>query len=572
MKVLGIESTAHTFGAGVVEDGKVLSNVRDMYVPMEGGIHPREAADHHVEKGTSVVRMALMEANVNESELDLISFSRGPGLGPCLRVGATIARVLSIKNGIPIVGVNHCVAHLEIGRSLGAKDPVLLYASGGNTQIIAHVKGRYRVLGETLDIGIGNMLDKIGRELGIPFPAGPKIEKLARGETVPGVWDKEDTEVKFIELPYSVKGMDVSFSGVMTAALSLRDKGVDIPSICHSIQETCFSMLCEVSERAMAHLGSDELLLGGGVVCNSRLQEMAGIMARERGGRSFAPPMDLAVDNGAMIAYLGETMHRAGISHSLEETVIDQRFRTDQVDVIWKDDKVLTRITTPGTVDLDLGEVPPDGTILGKGAEAVITSMDFGGIPSVEKKRKPKGYRIPELDSLLTSRRTRKEAKMLMSMRDIGIRTPYLLDIDPEAGRLVLEMIRGPRLASCLNVLSPVQQGSAMRKMGEILGRLHGAGYVHGDMTTSNFLISSMVEDNIDLCLIDTSLSDRTEELERKGVDIRLFTEVFSSTHPQLMDIEDLFLEGYIKSNPGSHEVLKKVEEINSRGRYMSQV
>lgn len=569
MKVLGIESTAHTFGAGVVEDGQVLSNIRDMYVPDEGGIHPREAADHHVSKGKLVVEKALSEAGTTEDELDLVAFSQGPGLGPCLRVGATIARVISLKNRIPLVGVNHCVAHLEIGRSLGAEDPVLLYASGANTQVIAFVKGRYRVLGETLDIGIGNMLDKVGRDLGIPFPAGPKIEKLARGETIPEIRERQTGQVEYLELPYSVKGMDVSFSGVMTAALSLRYKGHDIPSICHSIQETCFSMLCEVSERAMAHIGSRELLLGGGVACNSRFQEMASIMAEERGARSFSPPRSLAVDNGAMIAYLGEIMHRSGIRHGMEDTIIDQRFRTDQVDVTWKGEKDLSRISSPGIVDLKVGEVPVPGKVLGRGAEAEVRSSYYLGRPTVVKERIPKGYRTLALEEQLSVSRTRKEVRMLKAMREAGVRTPYVVDADLNTRRLEMELLKGPRLASIFNILDEGSKKKALRRMGSILGRLHRCGIVHGDMTTSNFIL--MEKENMELGLIDASLSDRTEEIEKKGVDPRLFFEVFSSTHPGSMDLSDEFWKGYLEENPDGELVRKKTEEINSRGRYMSQ-
>ena len=232
-----------------MRDGTVLSNVRKMYVPLEGGIHPREAADHHVRHGPATIKDAIAKANVGQNDLDLVCFSKGPGLGPCLRIGATIARGISLTNSIPIIGVNHCVAHLEIGQLLGCKDPVLLYASGGNTQVIAYVKGRYRILGETLDIGIGNMLDKFGREIGLAFPAGPKIEKLAMGVPLEGGARVDPDRIPLVELPYSVKGMDVSFSGILTAALALHEKGAEIHSLCRSLQEVSFSMLCEVAER-----------------------------------------------------------------------------------------------------------------------------------------------------------------------------------------------------------------------------------------------------------------------------------------------------------------------------------
>jgi len=322
---IGIEGTAHTMSAGVVEDEKVLSLVSDMYVPLEGGIHPREAADHHAKVAAVVIKKAIEKAGIYPGDIDLVAFSQGPGLGPCLRVAATAARTLALSLKKPIIGVNHCVAHLEAGViTTDATDPVLLYASGGNTQIIAFSNGRYRVFGETLDIGIGNMLDKFAREVGMGFPGGPKIERLARESQ------------RFVHLPYSVKGMDVAFSGILTAALQMHRRGVPVEDLAFSIQEISFAMLVEVSERAMAHTGKDEILLGGGVARNSRLQEMVSVMARERGARAFVPPPELLVDNGAMIALTGVLMYKAGVRMSVEDTVVKQRFRTDEVEVVWR--------------------------------------------------------------------------------------------------------------------------------------------------------------------------------------------------------------------------------------------
>jgi len=309
----------------VDDSGKVLANAIKMIGGEVGGIHPREAANHHVIEIPKQIEKALEEAHLGYEDIDLVAFSQGPGLGPCLRTAATAARSLSLALGVPIIGVNHCVAHLEIGRVVtGCDDPTLLYASGGNTQIIAYAGGRYRVFGETLDIGIGNMLDKFGRETGLTFPSGPKIEQLA----------KEGKQL--LELPYSVKGMDVAFSGILTAALQLRKKGASMEDLCFSLQETCFSMLVEVTERAMAHVEKEEVLIGGGVVQNKRLQEMVRIMAEERGARMYVPPARLCIDNGAMIAWTGLLMYKSGSRMSIDETVIKQRFRTDEVEVIWR--------------------------------------------------------------------------------------------------------------------------------------------------------------------------------------------------------------------------------------------
>ncbi len=327
MLALGIEGTAHTIGVGIVDEQcRVLANVYDMVKPEKGGIHPREAANHHAELAAPMIRKALDAAKVGADDLDVVTFSQGPGLGPCLRTVATAARALSVSLDIPLVGVNHCVAHLEIGRGLfpECQDPALLYVSGGNTQVIAYARGRYRVFGETLDIGIGNMLDKFGREVGLPFPGGPRLEKLALEGG------------KLLPLPYSVKGMDVAFSGMLTAALALRRGGERLEDIAFSIQEVAFAMLTEVTERAMAHVGKDEVLLGGGVARNQRLQGMVGRMAADRGARMFVPPGDLCIDNGAMIAWTGLLMHRAGIRMALADTLVDQRFRTDEVAVSWR--------------------------------------------------------------------------------------------------------------------------------------------------------------------------------------------------------------------------------------------
>ncbi len=326
MIALGIEGTAHTIGVGIVDDSaNILANEVEMYKPEKGGIHPREAANHHAEKVVPLIEKALRAANVGPKDLDIICFSQGPGLGPCLRTAATAARAMSLSLDIPIVGVNHCIAHLEIGvAKTPATDPVLLYASGGNTQVIAFANGRYRIFGETLDIGVGNMLDKLGREIGIGYYAGPKIEKLAlEGK-------------KLLELPYSVKGMDMAFSGMMTAALYLKSKGETLEDICYSVQETCFAMLTEVTERAMAHVEKTEVLLGGGVVQNKRLRGMVEKMAQERGAAMYVPEPKLCIDNGAMIAWTGLVMYRSGIRMSIADTQIRQRFRTDDVDVTWR--------------------------------------------------------------------------------------------------------------------------------------------------------------------------------------------------------------------------------------------
>lgn len=326
MLCLGIEGTAHTFGVGIVNSrGRVLANAARTYVPAKGGIHPREAAQFQAANARAVLDDALRQAKVKLEDINLIAFSQGPGLGPCLRTAATAARALAAWLKVPIVGVNHCIAHVEIGRlTEGAKDPVTLYVSGGNTQVIAFDAGRYRVFGETLDIPVGNCLDVFAREVGIPHPGGPSVERLARGGK------------RYIPLPYVVKGMDISFSGLMTEAVRKHRAGADLRDVCFSLQETAFAALVEVTERAVAHTEKKEVMLTGGVAANKRLRKMLKLMAREHHAKFFVPPMELCQDNGPMISWTGILAYKHGVRQKLGETGVKQRWRTDKVDIPWK--------------------------------------------------------------------------------------------------------------------------------------------------------------------------------------------------------------------------------------------
>jgi len=328
--ILGIESTAHTFGVAVVDEkGKILSNEKDSYTTESGGMIPIEVRKHHVEVGDKVYSAALEKAGISEDKIIAVALSNAPGLAPCLLEGMAFAKKVASRLDVPIVPVNHCIAHLEIGSSVGAKDPVMLYASGANTQVIAYEAGKYRVFGETLDLGVGNFIDTFARFAGLGFPGGPKIQKLAEA--------CKNKDV-LIELPYSIKGMDVAFSGLQTKLKNFLDKKTyTIEELSYSMQEHVFGMLVEAAERALAHTGKKELLLGGGVACNSRLQEMCKIMCKERGCKLFVPDFPLLVDNAGMIAYLGLKMFKAGLGENdLDKIDIAPRERTDDVEVKWK--------------------------------------------------------------------------------------------------------------------------------------------------------------------------------------------------------------------------------------------
>lgn len=320
MRVLGIESTAHTFGLGLSDSEKKIIEFdeRISYRPKEG-IIPAECAKFLKENASSVLEKA--EKSINLGEIDAIGVSTGPGLPPSLHFGLKFARELSKKLKKPLYGVNHCRAHIDIGVFLtDAKDPVVLYVSGGNTQVIYYNDG-YRIIGETQDIGIGNAIDKLGRTMNLKFPAGPKIEELAK-------------KGEFVMLPYSVKGMDMNFSGILSDSVR-RIEAIDkknllkgYADISNSFQEVCFSMLAEVTERAMAAMNKKELLLVGGVAQNRRLQEMLDIMCREREAKLFVVPKDYAGDNGAMIS-VSVLLNRKSLEKDPKE--IRPNWRLDQI-------------------------------------------------------------------------------------------------------------------------------------------------------------------------------------------------------------------------------------------------
>jgi N6-L-threonylcarbamoyladenine synthase/protein kinase Bud32 len=329
---IGIESSADKLGVGIITDtGEILANERITYRPPFGeGIHPREASESHAKNLPRLIQTALAKSQLSKDQIDLVAFTQGQGMGPCLRIGAVAARTLSINWNKPLIGVNHQVAHVEIGRQIGdILDPVVLYVSGGNTQVIAYSENRYRVFGETLDIPIGNCLDTFGRECGIDaenIPMGLKIEQLAAQST------------NYIPLPYIVKGMDVSFSGIATSAIKKVKEGAKIEDMCFSLQETAFAMLVEVVERALSHTHKKEILACGGVASNNRLKEMLKAMSDEHGAKFVGLPAATAIDNGVMIAWTGILNHKYGLTTSLERSQVDQHWRIEDCEVPWKEE------------------------------------------------------------------------------------------------------------------------------------------------------------------------------------------------------------------------------------------
>lgn len=335
---LGIESSADKLGVGIVDsDGNILANNVKTYKPGIGnGVIPRLAAEHHADNVTGLINKCLNDANISSKELDIICFTQGSGMGPCLRVDAVAARTLAVKLDKPIIGVNHQVAHVEIGKLIGnLHDPIALYVSGGNSQVIALAEGRYRVFGETLDIPVGNCLDTFGREMNLDNstkPMGAVVEDYAMKAELRG------GDI-YHELPYSVKGFDISFSGLLTAAIKLAKSGTPLDEVCFSLQETAFAMLTEVAERALAHTRKRELLVCGGVAANKRLKTMLNEMAKIHNAKFVGLPAPVAIDNGVMIAWNGILMYQSGHRQAIEDTLVQQRWRPEEVELIWLNDK-----------------------------------------------------------------------------------------------------------------------------------------------------------------------------------------------------------------------------------------
>ena len=527
MICLGIEGTAEKTGVGIVDsDGNILAMAGKQLFPEEGGIHPRIAAEHHAEWIPKLIPQAIEESGLSYNDIDLISFSQGPGLGPALRIVATSARTLALSLKKPIIGVNHCIGHVEVGKlDTGAVNPVSLYVSGGNSQVIAYESGRYRIFGETLDIAIGNCLDHFGRETGLGHPGGPVIEKLAK-------------QGSYIDLPYIVKGMDFSFSGLLSAALREHEKGTAMEDICFSLQETAFSMLVEVTERALSHTQKDEVMLCGGVSANSRLREMLKTMSEEHGAKFYMPEMKLCGDNGVMIAWLGLLMYNEFGPLELKDTGIIQKFRTDEVDIPW--------------IDNTKSYLTLSDDLIAKGAESNIVKSSYLGEKAVLKDRIAKGYRIPEIDNKIRRARCKLEAKLLSDAKRAGVVTPVLYDVNLNDKSILMEEIDG------VMVKDIIDKDLAF-KIGENISKLHSADIIHGDITTSNIMLRDS-----QLVFIDFGLGRHSNLDEDKAVDLLVLKKSLQSIDYNLaVKYFDCVLKGY-----GNESIINTILDIESRGRY----
>ncbi|MFB6173402.1 MAG: bifunctional N(6)-L-threonylcarbamoyladenine synthase/serine/threonine protein kinase, partial [Halobacteriales archaeon] len=421
------------------------------------------------------------------------------------------------------VGVNHMVAHLEIGRHRsGFEAPVCLNASGANAHVLGFQDGRYRVLGETMDTGVGNAIDKFTRHVGWSHPGGPKVEEAAR-------------DGEYVDLPYVVKGMDFSFAGITSAAKEAYDEGVPVEDVCRGLEETVFAMLTEVSERALSLTGADELVLGGGVGQNDRLRGMLAEMCGARGADFYAPEARFLRDNAGMIAVLGAKMYDAGDTLAIEDSRVRPDFRPDEVPVTWRSGESVRRVP------------PGERTI--RGAEAVVEIGD----DSVEKRRVPKEYRHPDLDDRLRQERTAMEARLLHDARREGVPTPVLEDVNPYEATLELERVGEADLGTALSE-------ERVRAVGGHLARLHAAGFVHGDPTTRNVRVGERVS------LIDFGLGFHTDDVEDYAMDLHVLVQSLQGTAEDADRLRAALEDAY--ADAGEERVLDRLRDIEGRGRY----
>lgn len=325
--LLGIESSCDETAAAVLVDGVVRSNViagQDVHAAW-GGVVPELASRAHQESIVPVVHRAMAEAGVKKEELSAVAFTQGPGLIGALLVGSCFARSMAQALGVPLIAVDHLRAHaLAHFIRDGAERPVPAFpflnltVSGGHTQfVVVRSPLEMEVIGNTLDDAAGEAFDKGAKMLGLPYPGGPLIDKLARTGD-PGRYS--------LPLPM-MPGLDMSFSGLKTAFLNLLQRGVakdpdfkvkEQAHLCATLQHAIVQVLVKKTKAAVETTGITRIAISGGVSANSGLRQQLGALARTEGWAFFALPPAYCTDNGAMIAMAGHFLLEAGVSVGLD--------------------------------------------------------------------------------------------------------------------------------------------------------------------------------------------------------------------------------------------------------------
>ncbi len=314
--LLALESTAHTFGASIIEYEKnnfkynILSNVKKTLTSESEGLIPIKIQEHHTFYSKKIIIEALKKAKVNIKDVNVIAYSNAPGIGHSLKTSNIIAKTLSLKYNIPIVKVNHSLAHLTSAMVLFKGNVTLLYTSGANTQIFNYdsKSKKMKLVGETLDIGLGHLFDIIARLFNYGFPGGPIIEKKALE------YSKVSDEI--LDLPYNIKGMDVVLGGLYSKVKTLLEKKQEEfdkkiiskkefeffkSKICYSVQEYTFALMLEALERAIALNNSSFFSIIGGVAMNKTFVKKAKLLSKQKNVIFKIPDKSLLVDNAAMI-------------------------------------------------------------------------------------------------------------------------------------------------------------------------------------------------------------------------------------------------------------------------------
>lgn len=317
---LGIESSCDETSVSVVKNGReVLSNVIDTQIPIHekyGGVVPEIASRNHIEAITRVTKKALQEANVSLEDIDAITPTYGPGLVGALLVGLSYAKALSFATNKPLVGVNHIEGHIAANyiKYKELEPPFLcLIVSGGHTHLV-NVKSytEFEILGKTRDDAIGEAFDKVARVVGLGYPGGPKVDKLAK---------EGEPNIKIPKTHFD--NLDFSFSGIKTAVINLnhKDPNINKADLCASFQKTVTEILIHNVEKAIEITGITKVVLAGGVSANSYIRENF-LKLKNNGIEVYTPDIKLCTDNAAMIASAGYYRYINGDRSSLDLNAI----------------------------------------------------------------------------------------------------------------------------------------------------------------------------------------------------------------------------------------------------------
>ncbi|MBP3255070.1 MAG: tRNA (adenosine(37)-N6)-threonylcarbamoyltransferase complex transferase subunit TsaD [Clostridia bacterium] len=315
--ILGIESSCDETSVSVVKNGReVLSNVISSQVPIHekfGGVVPEIASRNHVEAISNVTKKALKDANITLNDIDAVACTYGPGLVGALLVGVSYAKALSYACKKPLIGVNHIEGHIAANyiTNKELKPPFLCaIVSGGHTHLV-HIKDyrEFEILGKTRDDAIGEAFDKVARVIGLGYPGGPKIDKLAK---------EGDANIKLPETHF--ENLDFSFSGIKTAVINLHHKNPDVnkADLAASFEKAVTNVLLENTLKAAKELNIDTIALAGGVSANSYIRENFLNLEKTHNMKIYYPELILCTDNAAMIASAGYYNYISGVRSDLE--------------------------------------------------------------------------------------------------------------------------------------------------------------------------------------------------------------------------------------------------------------